>query len=454
VTGRRFLIALFVLMLPFVGRKIRGADEIQYFSHLRSMVFDQDLDFANEYQYFYDRDPEGLRGGFKETYLDRREVLTQRNINFTPIGCAVLWSPFYLLAHAGVLAARSLGSGVAADGFSTPYVAAVGYASALYAFVGLLLTHSALRRWADMADTAATAAVAALWWGTPLLYYMTIAPAFSHATSMMTVGLVVWLSLRAWSRDTWTWRETVVIGLAGGVAALVYEKELLYLSVPGLLLAAWALKTRRWAEAATSAVAMGATAVLILVPQILAYRTLNGTFGPSPLVRRKMDYACPHCFEVLVDPGRGLFLWAPLVLVALVGLVVFWNRRRDALASALLAAFVLQIWICGSVQSWHLAGAFGSRRFVSSAVVLAFGLATLVGWARARVGRAVTYAALLLFVWWNVSLMVQFGLRLMDRQRLEWPQVAKNQVIEVPRHLFRAVWLYFADPERLLKETR
>jgi hypothetical protein len=61
-------------------------------------------------------------------------------------------------------------------------------------------------------------------------------------------------------------------------------------------------------------------------------------------------------------------------------------------------------------------------------------------------------AVVALAVWWNVSLMAQFGLRLMDRQRLEWPRVAVNQVTEVPRRIGRAAWLFFTDRERLVKE--
>jgi hypothetical protein len=49
--------------------------------------------------------------------------------------------------------------------------------------------------------------------------------------------------------------------------------------------------------------------------------------------------------------------------------------------------------------------------------------------------------------------MVQFGLKLMDRQRLEWPRVARNQVTEVPRGLGRAAVLFFTDRERLVKEA-
>jgi hypothetical protein len=57
------------------------------------------------------------------------------------------------------------------------------------------------------------------------------------------------------------------------------------------------------------------------------------------------------------------------------------------------------------------------------------------------------------FAWWNVSLMVQFGLRLMDRQRLEWPKVAVNQFTEVPRRLGHVAVLFFSDRERLVREA-
>jgi hypothetical protein len=48
--------------------------------------------------------------------------------------------------------------------------------------------------------------------------------------------------------------------------------------------------------------------------------------------------------------------------------------------------------------------------------------------------------------------MVQFGLKLMDRQRLEWPRVAVNQFVEVPPRLLNVARLFLLDRERLLRE--
>jgi len=448
--GRRALVLLFLLTLPLVTPKIRGADEIEYFSYLRSLVFDHDVEFGNEYDRFYAADPQGL-AGFKATFLDRRETETGRHINFAPLGCALLWAPFYLLAHAGVLAARALGARVAADGFSFPYVAAVCYGSALYGLAGLLLVHDTLRGHGRMPEPAATVSVAALWLGTPLLYYMTLAPAFSHAPGVFAVALLVWLSLRAAARPhspVWEW---AAIGAAGGLAALVREQDGLFLILTAGLLLHLAIARRSWGAALARAIAMGSAAVLAFSPQLLAYRALTGRFGPSRLVARKMSWSSPHLLQVLFDPGHGLFAWSPLLLVATGGLVYLVWRRRDLPVVLLALALLLQVWINGAVQSWTQAGAFGSRRFVSSTPIFAWGLAALLAAVPARRFRLAALA-LALLVWWNLGLMVQFGSRLMDRQRLEWPQVAVNQVSEVPRHLARAAWLFFTDRERLVRE--
>lgn len=453
-TGRRALALLFVLTLPLVTPRIRGADEIEYFAYLRSLVFDGDLEFGNEYRWFYERDPQGLEG-FRRTFLERREPDTGNHINFAPLGTALLWSPFYLAAHAGVRAARAAGAEVAADGFSPPYVAAIAFGSALLAWLGLLLVHDALRRRGGVGEPAATLAVAALWLGTPLLYYTTVAPGFSHAASVFAVSLVAWLALRLDALAETRLRDWAAAGAAVGLAGLVREQDALYGILPGGVLVWHTLRTGAWGRGAARGALLLGTAVLVFTPQLLAYEAINGAYAPSRLVARKMSWSSPHFLEVLFSPGHGLFLWSPLLLVAVAGLGTALVRRRPPRMLPLLAlALVLQVWINGAVESWSQAGAFGSRRFVGATVLFAFGLGSLFESWTARGWRVPAAALALLAAWWNVSLMVQFGLNLMDRQRLEWPEVAVNQVTEVPRRLGRVGLLYFTDRERLVEESR
>jgi hypothetical protein len=240
-----------------------------------------------------------------------------------------------------------------------------------------------------------------------------------------------------------------------GLCALVREQDGLLAIVPG----AWLLMRLRHQPVATlrRAAVMAGAAALVFAPQLLAYRALNGRYGPSRLVGRKMSYWSPHALEVLFDPGHGLFFWTPLLLLAVAGLALaLWRPDTPVTRrlSALLALGLLtQVWINGCIESWSQAGAFGSRRFVGATVVFAWGLAALLDRWLPRFGTVPVAAAMALCAWWNVSLMVQFGLRLMDRQRLEWPRVAVSQFTEVPPRLFRVASLFFTDRERLVREA-
>jgi hypothetical protein len=139
--GRQWMLlaGLFVLTLPAVTTRIYSSDEIQYFSYLRSLWFDRDLSFENEYQYFYARGT-ARSEGFHETFLER-QTETGRRINFATMGCALLWAPFYAVGDA---VARV--TGAPADGFSRPYIAAVAYGSAAYGFLALVLAALSARQ--------------------------------------------------------------------------------------------------------------------------------------------------------------------------------------------------------------------------------------------------------------------------------------------------------------------
>ena len=130
---------------------------------------------------------------------------------------------------------------MAVDGYSGPYLAAVAYGSAVYGFLAVLLSVGAARR--VLPDVAATAASRAalhpgaaeedvgrasgaslrgallIWIGTPLLFYMYVAPPMSHACSAFAVAVFVTVWLHA--RRTWTTGEVILVGFSGALMAMV-----------------------------------------------------------------------------------------------------------------------------------------------------------------------------------------------------------------------------------------
>jgi hypothetical protein len=87
-----WMLALFLVTLPAVNMRLYASDEVQYFAFLRSLWFDRDLSFDNEYRALYDRGVAQF-AGFRETHLET-VTETGRRLNFGTLGPAILWAPF------------------------------------------------------------------------------------------------------------------------------------------------------------------------------------------------------------------------------------------------------------------------------------------------------------------------------------------------------------------------
>ncbi|MGC1902200.1 MAG: hypothetical protein WA715_00095, partial [Candidatus Acidiferrum sp.] len=132
-----WLLGLFALSLVLANPWVRG-DGVGYYAFARALLIQHNLDFTPDYN--------AANASFRDARLDENGnpkpvfvTATNHLENHFTVGPAILWSPFLIVAHASVLAARALGSSVPADGFSTPYRFAMALGTAVYGFLGLLL---------------------------------------------------------------------------------------------------------------------------------------------------------------------------------------------------------------------------------------------------------------------------------------------------------------------------
>jgi hypothetical protein len=178
-------------------------------------------------------------------------------------------------------------------------------------------------------------------------------------------------------------------------------------------------------------------------PQAVAYLRLNGHVGPHASVGAKMNWMAPHALQVLFSPEHGFFVWTPLALVAIFGLVASASRRkmRDGgkipdgrrIFLLFLLMIALQVYVSGSVESWTVAGAFGQRRFVALTAILVIGYAALQrACAGSNARRVALVAVTILGVYWNLALIAEFSTGLMDRQKLEPRRNAYDAFVTIP----------------------
>ena len=443
-----------VISLPLLTSRLYASDEIQYFSYLRSLWFDRDLSFDNEYRALVARGV-AARSGFAETNL---ALVTDTGLrpNFGTIGSALLWAPFYAVGDLTARGMRAAGLGTAVDGFSRPYIVAVCVGSLVYGLLALALSTASARAVVGRGRRAAWIVLA----GTPLLFYVYLAPVFAHATSAFAVALFVFVWLRA--RASWSMRGMVALGASAGLMAMVREQDAFFVIGAVIDIArAWWRRAPPPRRPSIVALVGGAVAGLVAIaPQLWAYVVLNGRLGPSPLVSRKMSWQAPHALEVLFSPEHGFLFWTPLAVLAIGGLMLLVLKqvplaRRAAqdetrwIAACALLMIASQVYVAGSVESWTVAGSFGQRRFVALTPLLVLGIAALWtaarGWYRpVRVAVGVTLA---LALWWNLGLMAQFGMRTMDRQRLTLRANAWQSFVELPRAAPAIAWRFLANRE-------
>ncbi len=457
----RVLVLVAIVALPLFTPRIYASDEIKYFAALRSVYIDGDLHYANEYAHFVNLDPVAHAG--LRPFMEHATPTGYR-LNDAPIGSALLWAPFYVVADGLVRVLRSLGREIPRDGYSWPYVWAVCLGSLCWGLTGLFLCYRLCREY--VGRVAATWGVAAVWFASPVVFYLYITPAMSHANSLFAVALFVWL----WhtTRLARTTIEWAVLGAAAALMVLVRELNWLFLILVAVdeLRHAWratstdpekdgnATRARRLSVELSRRVAgyaaFAAVVAVFVAPQFYVYRTLNGTFGPTPFVVEKFSMVPIHAVDVLFSGFHGLFSWHPVTLVGVLGLAALW-RRAPGVALGCFAVVAAQVVVIGSYDTWSGGASFGARRFINCTVLFALGAALVFGQLRSGARRAGAVGVVLL-VLWNFGLAIQYSVGLIPRDApVRMSQIAYNQVFEVPPRVAKLAWRFAFDRSSLYR---
>jgi hypothetical protein len=445
---------LFLIFLPLLNPWIRG-DGVGYYAFARAPLIQHNLDFARDYQ--------SANAGFREARLDENgeprslfRTSTGHLDNHFTVGPAILWSPFLLLVHAGVLLARVFGSQVAADGFSTPYRIAMAFATSLYAFLGLLLSFRMARKY--VSDSWALLATIAIWWGSSLPVYMYFNPSWSHAHSAFAVALFLWY----WheTQGVRTLKQWLVLGLCAGLMLNVYYPNAMVLMV--LLVEAFPkyLASIRTPASASNADPETTTQLLArhalffavvficLLPTFLTRLAIyGGSFETGYIPLKDWLWRSPVFFSVLFSSNHGLLSWTPLLGLAIVGIFIFW-RRVPGVGTAFAAAFLaFYLFIC-CYPDWAGISSYGNRFFVSLTILFVLGLGIFLETAaklfqNRKLALAVASAVLTLFLAWNVEFIYQWGEHLIPlRGPISFAEMAHNQFFVVPRQITRRLETY------------
>ncbi len=437
--GALFLAICVVLAAPLFFRPVlHGVDPVGYFSWLRAAVIEGSLDVRNT----WNLKPEGFIES-DQSWLLTATTPTGFHHNQWAAGSAILWSPFYLVAHAGVLVARSAGVDIPADGMSAPYVVAASLGSVVYAFLAILMAYALARRFIPAPLAAGVALV--MWLATPAVFYMYSSPLMSHANDLFLNTLLVYLWVR--QRDTPTTAGAVAIGLTIGMATWVRTPNALLMLVPAadalrVLLSHSGNLKERLAHLIQRVAPVGVGFALLFIPLMVFWRVVFGAWiaNTYSIYGQFLDLLNPRIGYVLFSSDRGLFTWTPVALLAVLGFLPLWQRDRR-LSIMLAVAYIPQFYLIAATM-WGPGASFGNRYLLNLWPAFTLGLAALADWSRQRLKLPPAALTLLggAFVVWNLLLFAQYVLEWVPRMgEVDMGLLIRNQFLVVPHNLNRII---------------
>lgn len=475
----RWLLGLFVLSLALINPWVRG-DGVGYYAFARAVLIQHNFDFTPDYN--------AANTSFRDARLDESgnpkpifQTATNHLENHFTVGPAILWAPFLIAAHVGVLVARALGSNVAADGFSAPYRFAMALGTAVYGFLGLLLAMRIAAKY--VGERWAFLATVAIWWASSLPVYMYFNLSWSHAHSAFAVALFLWY----WheTRETRSTMQWLVLAAIAGLMLNVYYPNAMVLAVllvealPQYLSALHGSRSPKLdspgnevanhkslarerkpsvTKLATNHALFAVVMIACLFPTLVSRYVIYGNpFESGYMSLSDWAWRSPYFLAVLFSSEHGLFVWTPVIALGCIGVVIF-ALREPRVGGALFSALLAFYFFIACYPDWAGISSYGNRFFVSLTPIFIIGLSVFFARAaeffasqRLAMRTFATVAALL--VVWNMAFIFQWGTHLVPaRGPIVWSEMIHNQFAVVPRQLVAKAQGYLFHRSNLMQQ--
>lgn len=389
-------------------------DAISYYAYLPAtfIYHDLSLNFADDYKgphkliVWPDRGPAG------------------KYVIKTSMGLSILWTPFFLAGHAVAHL-----TGTDTGGYSPPYKFFLLVSALFFLTVGLIYLRKILL--ANSSDGVTAMVLAAFVLGTNLFWYTLYQGTMSHVCSFALISAFVWYSMKwhelqnngtgAFSagqkvqvagQEGWgfglkaegaghkvagtghnapgtrqyggvqaLW-PSIRLGLLLGLITLIRPTNLiivliflLYGVVSGETLR---IRIKKLSINYRHLAIIALVAFLVWVPQMTYWKEMTGqwlyfSYGSN----ERFFFADPAILKGLFSWRKGLFLYTPLMIFAIAGIIALWKRRSPhALPVTLFVP--LNIYIIFSWWCWWYGGGFGQRAFIDSYALMGVATASLL----------------------------------------------------------------------------
>lgn len=366
-------------------KSIIGADGKGYYAYLPAIFIYHDLNFS-----FFDSIEKKYPNS--NTYYDYRIIQNGKVADKYFCGTALAMMPFFFIAHSisNVL-------GLDADGYSKIYFVFINLAGIFYLFIGLFYLKKILIQY-KASDGVISFLLIAITFGTNLFYYSLKEPSMSHVYSFAFITLFIYSLHNYFILPN---RRTVfVLAVILGIIVLIRPVNGIVILIAPFVAGdknKFSIGLHFLKQQLISTVGASFLFLAVISIQLIIYKIQTGSFWIDSYGSEKFNWTDPHPIDFLVSYKKGFFLYTPLAMIALLGLVQLFKRSKFQFYSLLLF-LILLLYVLSSWWNWWYGGSFSSRVCVEYYAILGLLLYYTYDFLRAKWSKIFFSSAIILLI--------------------------------------------------------
>ena len=360
-----FIISIHIAK-PWKGNIIGGGDTWGYYMYLPAIFIYQDLPtlekstktrFSYNSGYSIDKTPK-----------PQGEAQLAPNGNYVikyTVGMAILYSPFFFLAHG--LASMGIST---PDGYSYIYIYIVHLSSIFYVVWALLLISKILRHYVD--DKTAALTVLGIGLGTNLFYFVVLNSAMSHPYLLFLYTALIYQTQQWYLHKNR--KNALLIGICAGLITLIRPTEIISIFIPIL----WGISSLKDFRARFGLIREHLLSysfsvlmfILMGIPQLIYWKYVSGDFLYYSYTTEAFHFRHPEFIRGIFGYQNGWLAYTPIMYFALLGIPIAFKKKNQVF-TAILGFLPIHIYITYSWWCWYYINGFGSRPMVETYALLA-----------------------------------------------------------------------------------
>ncbi len=343
-----FVAAVFVFFAANFNSYVVWSDGFAHYTLMKSMA--QDLDFELTNQVMQEPD--------QHIYLVTWDPKHERFNTNASFGTALFNAPFYIVALAldGFFQAK-FSAELGVQGTVEElwiHMASVNISSNFYGILTLFICLGIL---GQLKLKKSSFTVLAVFVSTPLLYYSVFVPSFTHAVDAFVISLFVFLFL--FLRDKNPKYQFFVGALLAASMWVRYANAVFF-----VFLFVYYIYFKKMGH--TKHLGAGFLSLIWVLP--FYWNAHIGAMGEENIALIASSSAAPipamNFLNILLNPVHGLFLWSPLTVLSIIGLIYLVKEKRGP--GVFFLGMFLSLTVAYSFFSEWSGGWSFSQRYLTS----------------------------------------------------------------------------------------